>query len=61
MGSVSDDANDRNLGLFSDLEAPSINDGVVELTFKSSKQDGTLFGAKTSPSSSSSTSASSFW
>lgn len=40
MGSVSDDANDRNLGLFSDLEAPSINDGVVELTFKSSKQDG---------------------
>lgn len=40
MGSVSDDADDRSLGLFDGFEAPPINDGIVELTFKSSKQDG---------------------
>lgn len=40
MGSVSGDAASRNLGLFSELEAPSIDDGIVEITFKPSKQDG---------------------
>jgi three-Cys-motif partner protein len=43
MGSVSNDPDDRTLSLFKDLEtlqAPPINDGIVELTFKSSKQDG---------------------
>jgi three-Cys-motif partner protein len=40
MGSVSGDADDRTIGLFNDLQAPPINDGIVELTFKSSKQDG---------------------
>ena len=40
MGSVSDDASDSKLDLFEELQAPPINDGIVELTFKSSKQDG---------------------
>jgi len=42
MGSVSGDADDRTIDLFADgdLQAPSIDDGIVELTFKSSKQDG---------------------
>ncbi|WP_198970930.1 three-Cys-motif partner protein TcmP [Xylophilus sp. ASV27] len=40
MGSVSGDADKCAIGLFDDLQAPSINDGIVELTFKPSKQDG---------------------
>lgn len=40
MGSISSNADDRTLGLFSDLQAPAIDDGIVELSFKSSKQDG---------------------
>lgn len=40
MGSVSSDADDRTIELFDDLQVPPINDGIVELTFKSSKQDG---------------------
>jgi len=41
MGSVSGDADTRTLGLFGDdLPSPSIKDGIVNLTFKSSKQDG---------------------
>lgn len=40
MGSVSGDADDRTISLFNDAEAPRIKDGIVELTFKSSKQDG---------------------
>jgi three-Cys-motif partner protein len=41
MGSVSSDADERNLELFSgELQAPPINDGIVVLTFKPSKQDG---------------------
>src|SRR3989338_3590244 len=41
MGSVSEDADTRTLGLFGDeLPSPAIKDGIVDLTFKSSKQDG---------------------
>jgi len=40
MGSISGNADDRTLGLFTDLQAPAIDDGIVELSFKSSKQDG---------------------
>lgn len=41
MGSVSGNADDRTLDLFDgELEAPLVNDGVVDLTFKASKQDG---------------------
>lgn len=41
MGSVSEDADTRTLGLFGDeLTSPAIKDGIVDLTFKSSKQDG---------------------
>jgi three-Cys-motif partner protein len=40
MGPVSGNADERTLSLFGDLDAPQINDGIVELTFKSSKQDG---------------------
>lgn len=41
MGSISNDKDDHNLGLFGDeLIAPSISDGIVQLTFKASKQDG---------------------
>lgn len=40
MGSVSGDTDDRTLELFSDLEAPPINDGIVEITFRTSKEDG---------------------
>lgn len=40
MGSVSSDKDNSTLGLFDDLPAPPINDGVVDLTFKTSKRDG---------------------
>lgn len=41
MGSISGDKDRRTLGLFEDeLVAPAINDGIVELTFKPSRQDG---------------------
>jgi len=40
MGPVSDNKDERTVGLFDDLVAPPVDDGIVELTFKSSKQDG---------------------
>lgn len=40
MGSVSGNPDDRSLNLFEGFEVPPINDGIVELTFKSSKLDG---------------------
>jgi three-Cys-motif partner protein len=39
MGSVSSNEDTRTLDLFN-FDAPPINDGIVELTFKSGKQDG---------------------
>ena len=39
MGSVSGNQDEHTLALFDDLSLP-INDGVVELTFKSSRKDG---------------------
>jgi three-Cys-motif partner protein len=40
MGSIPVNNDHRALSLFDELTAPPIDDGIVELTFKSSKQDG---------------------